>query len=108
MTQLTIPVFTKLNLDQDIGGPATIIETMSADAGAVLATLVLDQMSLNLCVQSIQALLMFVKEKLNTVPVRTDTISFELGVSATGKVGFLGTGIDTGLAAKLQITLKVE
>src|SRR4051812_32322354 len=108
MAQITIPVFTKMNLDQDLGGPATIIETMSADAGAVLATLVLDQTSLNLCVQSVQALLMFVKEKLSAVPVRTDTISFELGVSATGKVGFLRTGIDTGLAAKLQITLKVE
>jgi hypothetical protein len=43
----------------------------------------------------------------NEADVRVDTMSFEIGVQATGRVGFLGSGADLQIAASFQVTFKI-
>jgi hypothetical protein len=105
---LTIPVFTGIDDARNIGGPASIADKIKTEVQDVVASLVVDEHTLGLCIQAAQNLMKFVEEKFSNTKIKTDTISFQLGITATGKVGFLGTGVDVQFAATLQLTLKVQ
>ena len=107
-TPLTIPVFAKVDDVRNIGGPASVVDKIKTEVQDVIASLVVDENTLGQCLQAAQSLMKFMEEKINNTKIKTDTISFQLGITTTGKVGFLGTGVDVQFAATLQLTLKVE
>lgn len=104
---LQIPILTEIESPSSIGGPATIGETLKAEVGHALSLLSVDEETLEQCLTAAQVLFQIVHTRYANSPIKTDSISFELGVSGTGKVGFLGIGLDIQAAAKLQITLKL-
>lgn len=105
---LTIPVLVKTEDSQSIGGPASVADTVRLSIQEAVSSILIDEASLDQSVQAIQMLTQYVKVKLNNTQIRADTISFQLGISATGKVGFLGNGVDIQLATTLQLTLKIQ
>jgi hypothetical protein len=107
--KILIPAFQKTVTTQTVGGPASlkkkVKDGLSDEAKEILATLEVDNTTLDQCINSARALVNAVREK--SPDLKPDTISIQLGISTTGKVGFLGTGVDIQLAAVIQLTLKV-
>lgn len=108
--KILIPVFQKGLKTQTVGGPASlkkkVKDEINEGAKEVLATLEVDNTTLDQCITSARALIKSIREK--SPDLTPETISIQLGISTTGKVGFLGTGIDVQLAAVIQLTLKVN
>jgi len=107
-TTLQIPILLKADSPQSIGGPATIAEIAKTEIGHALSLLSVDHETLEQCLTAAQIMFQIVQRRYMDSPIKTDSISIELGISATGKVGFLGTGVDVQAAAKLQITLSSQ
>jgi hypothetical protein len=49
-----------------------------------------------------------IKDSLKSTKLSLDAITIELGVSASGHVGFLGTGVEAEASAKFSLEIKVE
>jgi hypothetical protein len=108
--KILIPTFQKTITTQTVGGPASlrrkVKDGFNDEAKEMLATLEVDNATLDQCINSARALVNAVREK--SPDMKPETISIQLGISTTGKVGFLGTGIDLQVAAVIQLTLKVS
>jgi hypothetical protein len=104
--EIYIATFAPVEPSGKIGGPASLRKVIKGQAGEALTTLTVDQDTLRQCVESAQSLLAFIREASHGLT--PDSITIQLGVSTTGKVGFLGTGIDVHLAATIQLHLKVS
>jgi hypothetical protein len=106
--ELLIPVFTEPDRDDSIGEPASIRDTIKRVLGKSICVLQIDEETLNQCV-SAAANLLYQLDKMSTQSskVKTDSITFQLGVSSTGKVALIGSGVDIELATTIQVTFKV-
>lgn len=112
--QIVIPVFVntlpRLSDDTDsiIGEPSTAFDRAAEIAGEALAHLSIDGVSLRQCLEAARFILLLAEQQQEKLPhLKTDSLGFELGISATGKVAFLGNGVNVQTAAKISITLKV-
>lgn len=103
---ISIPVFVQ---EHELVRPSTKFGKRAAEAVyTTLGSISLDSKSLNACLDSGAALLAAGRERLAEMPnVALDTLTFELAVTGSGEVGFLGTGVGVELQATLSITLKV-
>lgn len=105
---LQIPILLNGDSSLRIGGPATISEVAKAEVRHALSLLSVDNETFDQCLTAAQIMFQIIQRRYIDSPIKTDSISIELGISATGKVGFLGTGMDVQAAAKIQISLSSQ
>jgi hypothetical protein len=74
---------------------------------AGLGTVIVDPASLSVALNAVSKIVATTISKLRATDLSLDTIEIELGVSASGQVGFLGTGVEAGVAASITLGLKV-
>lgn len=102
---IVIPVF-----EQTTGKSRANLKTKSLtgkiedEAKQAFGDLQIDEATLAQCLNAADALVKAVQNKMKQA--KLDSIAFQLGVAATGKVGFLGTGLDVQVSAAIQLSFK--
>jgi hypothetical protein len=106
---IKIPVFLPVSSgDDSIGEPATLGDVLSRRVKNALNAITLDESAIHNCAKSAFAIVKSFDGGLGkNSHVRVETLDFEMGVSTTGKVAFLGSGVDVELAAKFVVKLAV-
>ena len=103
---LTIPVLQELKTPIRKTGTAGLAGKVKKAAQVAISELPIDEASLGQCLLAAQTLLNRMEGKIKGA--KPDSITFQLGISGTGKVGFMGTGVDVQVAASIQLTLKIS
>jgi hypothetical protein len=105
MSVVSLPVIGKIRNDEGVGGPASAMPSAKI-AAAAIDRVAVDEGDFSACIRACVNLLELASKQFeHGSTLRVASLGFELGVSLTGKVGFLGTGTEGELAATFQITL---
>ena len=110
-TQITIPVLLSAHAADaapDIGGAATVAERARESLTEHIRDISVDSTAIEVAIDAATAMLHTTAERASTSrAIRVDSLSLQLGVSATGSIGLLGTGANVQAAATFQITFKI-
>ena len=102
---IVIPVFEPAGAPPKINlRTKSIVGKIQAQAQAALGDVQIDEATLSACLNAADAITKAVRDKIKEA--KLDSIAFQLGVAATGKVGFLGTGLDVQASAAIQLSFK--
>ena len=107
---IEIPILVERNeANPTIGGPASLPDRVSERIRDAVRNLRIDEDTLNTCLVAIDRLGGHAAKVCANLPsVKIGEIKMELGVSAEGKVGFLGTSFGGEVKAVLQLTFKIS
>ncbi|MDB5318747.1 MAG: hypothetical protein JWN40_378 [Phycisphaerales bacterium] len=87
--------------------PATA-EGLKGRVMNAFSAIFVDELSLDAALGAVGNLVTAVGSRLQASRLSLDTIEVELGVSATGKVGFLGSGVEAEVAASIVLGFKLS
>jgi len=75
---------------------------------SAFSSVFVDQSSLNNALDSVSTLVSCVTERLKESKLSLESVDVEIGVSASGKVGLLGSGVEAEVAASVTLSLKLN
>ena len=110
--KVTLPVLTEIetmHVPDSIEPASQAQEKIKNKIISEIEDIQIDEESLQKCIASIGKLSNQSAEKLSdNESVSLDSISVQLGISLTGEVGFLGTGVKTGISTSLNLVFKIK
>lgn len=113
--KIIIPIIvdldTKKEVDEDVVTvePASISKKLKDAMNKSISFLGIDEITLTQCIKSSITLVNSLKKTTESQNSLTpDTLSIQLGITSSGAVGFLGSGMELKIAAIVQVTFKIQ
>lgn len=92
----------------EFGGVASINGSMGNIMASKLANLIVECTEFEKIIASAEKIISVTKkETQKEKSIEVDSVSFNIGISNSGRVGFMGSGIGVDCIASFQITFKV-
>jgi hypothetical protein len=91
------------------GEPASLSNAIKKAALKELATVNIDEKTLEQTVSAISSLVGSIKKISNESEssVKADTVNIQLGITKSGKIGVMGSGMDLRVVTVIQVGFKV-
>ncbi|BBL75587.1 Pepco domain-containing protein [Methylomagnum ishizawai] len=111
--KISLPVLIDITIDNQkgpkvVGGPASF-DTVRSAINKVIEKIDVDKVTLHQCLDAASVLASQIKSKISeNHDITPDELSMKFAISSTGKVGFLGTGMDIKGAVTFEIKFKVK
>jgi hypothetical protein len=74
---------------------------------AGVGTVLVNPDSLESALEGVSKIVTLAAAKVAATKLKLETITVELGISASGQVGFLGTGVQVGASASISLEIRV-